>query len=509
MQIRTIKFKSSSFEEKEVSGELVDSITHSTNELYIIPTDYIVSITKNIKKKEYNNFDNEIDILILLDIIKFLIINEYHYSQYLHNKTSNYKRYIDFLKIVGIIDYVIPHSIEHSKTKTYILTKTSDSFSVIFIGDKKDDIIIDNEFTSNEYISQSDYKLDPIRSYTLLEAKIDVPLAIYRNHRSTLRKAINSLGVHYNYAHIMCMRLYAINRFLNHKRYINKAINCDRVFSSFTELSKESRESLYMDINGKREYFHEVDLKNAAPCLLANKIYVENNINSDFLNDCGSGVFYEKIMEEVKRIGGKEWYYYKEKKSFYFNKRDDIKVMVCASILFGDNNNPFLTKAFENLYKNEYNIIINEKNEIGKKKFASSIMNYEASVFVDIEPICYNFTTHDAIYFTNYNNTTYIEKMITDRMIDIFGENSKFVVSKTKNINDNDVIINDNDNDNDISTYIFDEKKDGRKNNREQIIMNIMMSGTTKTKDISVITGFTINNINKIKNKIKKNGFGI
>ena len=180
---------------------------------------------------------------------------------------------------------------------------------------------------------------------------------------------------------------------LSNNRYIKKGEKVDRLYHSFTNLSRISRK--YLHINGCK--YHEVDVRNCQPlllCFLLRKMNME--IDIDYIDDCQNGVIYEQFITDKK-------------------DRDMVKEHLYKSIYFALNAQFDVAKDFKRIYPLTYQSI-SELHSSGDT-LASLLQNIEASIFNKIRPkqSKYYFTLFDAIYFIDERDEDYIKCQIREK----------------------------------------------------------------------------------------------
>lgn len=192
---------------------------------------------------------------------------------------------------------------------------------------------------------------------------------------------------------------------LTHKRYISKGDKVDRVYNSFTNLSKIARKHLHI----KGVKFNNIDIKNCQPLILC--YYILSNgyvIDETYLKVCELGKFYETLMDKdiLEQIGDDE--------DLYNEYRNDIKVESYKNIFFFLNKEADITKKFANEYPNIYYFMCDYYDSFPEKTMASNLQNIEASIFNTIVPTNsnYYYTLFDAIYFTDIEDAPLISNSI-------------------------------------------------------------------------------------------------
>lgn len=180
---------------------------------------------------------------------------------------------------------------------------------------------------------------------------------------------------------------------LTNNRYIKKGKKVDRLYHSFTNLSRVSRAHLYV----KKSKYHEVDVRNCQPLLLCFLLRQKNmEIDLDYINDCQNGVIYEQfINDDIDRDVVKDSLY----KAIYFDLKPKHEV----------------AKVFKKLYPLTYQSL--SKLHETEDTLASLLQNIEASIFNEIRPkkSKYYFTLFDAIYFTDEKDEDDIKCQINEK----------------------------------------------------------------------------------------------
>lgn len=172
-------------------------------------------------------------------------------------------------------------------------------------------------------------------------------------------------------------------------RYIKKGYKVDRIYHSFSNISKISRNYLNIPMCN-------IDLKNSQPLFLIAYL-IENNMPYDisYKNDCESGEIYLN--------------FYNTRKEDFSNDTDElrtnVKKAIYKNIFFGFNENSLYNKRFKELYPKVWSSL-KSINESGAT-LAGILQNREASLFNNLKPkkSKYFFTLFDAIYYSDKNDT--------------------------------------------------------------------------------------------------------
>lgn len=495
MKLKTINFSSKQLN-KSIPKYLLNLVENTNNNnLRIIPTLHWEIIKNNLFNNEkYSKYNNEKDFFHIIDTLLFIINYNFQSSKRMEKEIDRYyKKYINILKNFGIIIHKENFDRKNKKCNRYFTCDVDDRFTII---------TKDSKF-KNKDDDKVNEKLDEYEQFTLENAKINIPLAITRNHLKIRNTE--------NYSLRMSMRLSSISRFIHNKRYVKKSIKCGRLYTSFTELSSETRKSVYIKIDGENYYFNEIDMSNAAPCLLTNRLLRDEGLNGQMLKDAGDGRFYESLHNEIKKSGeiNNKWYNFKDDEYLYYNERNSIKKMVCASILYGEQPNKILLQAFYNLYPTEALIINHIKEEEGKD-FANNNMKEESKIFLNLNVPVYKFTTHDAIYFLDKDNEKLFRKAIDKRMKYNFGEKVKYDLKVNYNNSDEyDVQINNFKGKFNIFLITPKKRKEHKQHKQHKQrtknidkVKNLIDSGITKNMELVKETGLSLSTIKRIKKSI-------
>jgi hypothetical protein len=179
------------------------------------------------------------------------------------------------------------------------------------------------------------------------------------------------------------------------ERYISYGEKVDRISHSFSNMSRVSREYLY--VNGMK--YNDIDIVNCQPLLLAYVLKSKNmKYDEQYIQDCENGVFYEHFVGITDKflVGNK-------KKSFHKIStldRENAKIQVYRSILFKFKDTNPVNLKFKELYPKTHESLSSIPKTIS---MASILQNAEAEIFNSIIPKYseYFFTLYDAIYFTS------------------------------------------------------------------------------------------------------------
>lgn len=310
-----------------------------------------------------------------------------------------YKEYTDLLQELEVLTKV-PYN--DGKFYQYGLDKGNKSMQYrIHNNYIKDDICVVVFENVCKLELDTDRNYDKKLEKTILKAQINYKNAIIDEIKNYKNNCL--FNKQQSLFNLKC-RLSAILQ-LSNRRFINKGKKVDRIYNSFSNLSRISRKHLHI----KGSYFKSIDIKNCQPLLLSYYILQNGGIIDDlYLNMCEEGKFYESLMDEslIKDMN----------KEQYEEYRDNIKIETYKNILFFLNKEAEITKKFANLYPNIYYFMDNYYRHNLEETMASNLQNIEASIFNNIvapKSIGY-YTLFDAIYFTDDNDIDFIYSNINE-----------------------------------------------------------------------------------------------
>jgi len=292
---------------------------------------------------------------------------------------KHYKRYMDILSDNKIITPIKNNSGRYYQTgietKKYrlldIWTKDNDLCLVYFeSNDRNIDVYIDENLN-----------IDKRMIYTVTnKLKIDYTSALKAEILNWQEKGFTTARLRKRLSKLFSSKDY---------RYIKKGYKVDRIYHSFSNISKISREYLNIPMCN-------IDLKNSQPLFLVAYL-IENGKDYDlsYKNDCESGEIYLN--------------FYNVRKEDFSNDSDElrsnVKKAIYKNIFFGFNENSLYNKRFKQLYPRVWQSLkdINDSGET----LAGILQNKEASLFNNLNPkkSKYYFTLFDAIYYSDKNDT--------------------------------------------------------------------------------------------------------
>lgn len=182
---------------------------------------------------------------------------------------------------------------------------------------------------------------------------------------------------------------------IHNKRYVKKGEKVDRIYHSFSNLSRISREHLYV---GYKTY-NSIDIVNCQPVLLC--YFLKKNdqpIDDNYIQDCESGCLYENFVNMTDTFT-----YFKNGINIREEKtldRENAKIELYRSIYFRFRESNPVNQKFKELYPLTWQSL---KEYSETTTMACILQNIEAEIFNDLVPrrSKYFFTLFDAIYFTS------------------------------------------------------------------------------------------------------------
>lgn len=282
-----------------------------------------------------------------------------------------------------------------------------------------------------------------------------------------------------------------------------KGENVNRVYSSFTSLSRVSRKFLVYDGNP----FYEVDIKNCQPllliCILSEMGY---HIDQTYIDDVTTGNFYEALMAQAikMRLVKQVKIDSKSMNTKYLTNRDDVKILVYSDILFCTKlKDTAIVKIFKSLYPRVYKALkeITEQLSLTDEKLARPLQNMEAEIVLSVIPKSNYFTVHDAIYITDKREINHIKNMLIRKINKksnglikniLFGKIESYDIIK---IDDNEI---------EVITKVLRSKDKFKTRKKFNNLMEFKsLYGTLTIKEIQEKLGLSRSSIMKYKKQLK------
>lgn len=382
------------------------------NKIYFIPT-FVIDI---LNKYAIDNSD---------DISKSFIENYFSIVQALIQAQFGHQKRVSSIKLARIKNYKfilnlltpelitskINYSTESHRCFEYKLNLSDDNWSFAYIenagGNQKFEPYIDNRLETNHPCNNSKYK----------DALINTEIDVYNAIISEIEEYnITEPDILSRSAKIKI----AITKILafSNRRFIKKGKNVDRVYNSFTILSKVARK--HIRLNGLS--FTEIDIPNCQPLLLLillNKynIIPDTNYEKDVLDRC----LYERIMEHAKHLGYKKELIKSKNKpveTFSFEDRKQVKILSYRSIYFKLKkvNKSKTAFIFKQLYPKVYDALDTHPQLKDGKKLAFHLQNLEAEIILNVIPNCAYYTVHDSIAVINSEEVEFVKNTIRNNI---------------------------------------------------------------------------------------------
>jgi hypothetical protein len=297
-------------------------------------------------------------------------------------------KYKDYLKILKSLDIMtdVPYE-DGTFYKRKNLFKQYRIHSDYFNKEDLAIVVLEDDDKDYKFINTVD-GLDERYINTIKHLEIDIHKAIeaeiqYFNEKSlsiqTLKKRISKIF------------------YTKRKRFIKKGKKVERIYHSFTNVSRVSRKHLNV-------HLYSIDIVNCQPLILVANLRDKGmKFDRQYQNDCEEGIFYEGFMDINKpdnvSFEDEDW-------------RGDTKKAIYKNIFFGFNKRSKHNKRFKELYPDTwYSLSLIYESPVS---LASQLQNIESSLFNKITPKFskYYFTLFDAIYFDNITDKYPLENII-------------------------------------------------------------------------------------------------
>jgi len=297
---------------------------------------------------------------------------------------NRYKEYMDILSELDILTKV-----PYNDGSFYKIKSTNMQYRIHneYINDEDLAIIVLEDDKSKETFTNEVENLNQKYINTIKKLEVNIPSAIAAEIEHFKEKNLSISALRNRISRIF---------YTKRKRFIKKGNKVDRIYHSFTNLSKVSRKHFNINMT-------DVDIINCQPLLLV-ALLKRNGFKSDdtYQRDCEAGCFYERFVDiNETGISDDEQRTY-TKKSLYKN------------IFFGFNTRSKHNKRFQELYPQTWSSL--ELISKNCESLASQLQNLESALFNNLIPkkSKHYFTLFDAIYFDNLLDRYDIEKTIKD-----------------------------------------------------------------------------------------------
>jgi len=285
---------------------------------------------------------------------------------------DKYKKYMDILNDLDIITRV-----PYQDDTFYVRGSKSCQYRVHnnYLSEEDLAIIILEDDRSKETFTNTVENIDRRYIDTIKKLELNIPSAIDAEIRNFIENDLSISSLRNRISRIF---------YTKRKRFIKKGEKVDRIYHSFTNLSKISRKHFNIQMN-------DVDIINCQPLLLV-ALLEKNGFKYDisYKTDCEAGCFYERFLE-INKTGD----------TSTEEHRSNTKVSLYKNIFFGFNKSSKHNKKFNELYPETWKSL--ELISENCKSLASQLQNLESELFNNLIPTKskYYFTLFDAIYFDN------------------------------------------------------------------------------------------------------------
>lgn len=328
---------------------------------------------KRIALKNILDFLNWVDVKININRNTIIPISSNTLIEFFNR--DNYKEYMSILKSMNILtDVPYEDGSFYTKGSLYKQYRVHNDYI------NKEDlaIIVLEEDRSKDKFNNEVNDLDERYIKTIKNIEIDI------------KSAITSEIEHYKKNNLSVSNLRnRISRILytKRKRFIKKGNKVDRIYHSFSNVSKVARKHLSIKM-------YDIDIKNCQPLLLIALLKeMKLEYDDNYQYDCEAGNFYENfITNELTR--------------------DDVKEELYRTVFFNFNENRKINKKFNEIYPKTWNSLKDIKDM--NKSLACELQNIESKLFNNLIPkkSKHYFTLFDAIYFDNLNDVTELNNKI-------------------------------------------------------------------------------------------------
>jgi hypothetical protein len=302
---------------------------------------------------------------------------------------DKYKAYMDILSELDILTKVPYQHLSGNKNPFYKIKSTNMQYRIHneYINDEDLAIIVLEDDRSKDSFTNEVEGLDKRYVDTIKKLNINIQSAIEAEIKYFKEKNLSISALRNRISRIL---------YTKRKRFIKKGTKVDRIYHSFTNLSKVSRKHFNVPMN-------DVDIVNCQPLLLV-ALLKQNGFKSDksYQVDCEAGCFYERFLD-INETGLSE-----------DEQRTYTKKSLYKNIFFGFNKRSKHNKRFQELYPQTWSSLENISENC--ESLASQLQNLESALFNNLVPkkSKHYFTLFDAIYFDNLLDRYDIEKTIKD-----------------------------------------------------------------------------------------------
>ena len=267
---------------------------------------------------------------------------------------DKYKEYMDILSELDILTKV-----PYDDGSFYKIKSTNMQYRIHneYINDEDLAIIVLEDDRSKETFTNEVENLNQKYINTIKKLEVNIPSAIAAEIEHFKEKNLSISALRNRISRIF---------YTKRKRFIKKGNKVDRIYHSFTNLSKISRKHFNINMT-------DVDIINCQPLLLV-ALLKKNGFKSDhtYQRDCEAGCFYERFVD-INETGLSE-----------DEQRTYTKKSLYKNIFFGFNTRSKHNKRFQELYPQTWNSL--ELISKNCESLASQLQNLESALFNNLVP---------------------------------------------------------------------------------------------------------------------------
>lgn len=378
--IEIIPLKLKDIFDKEYITSL-DLIKESNNNCYITSVDLISKllvidlpiVNKRLAISNILTFLNYFD--TACDERNILVIPSTIFVKFF--TTKHYKEYIKVLEDNKIISNIVYKDEEGKPTFKYKVGEASKKYRAYDSYNNSDLCLVVIDSNKRPVLQIEDNLVD--------KKFVDTISTIGMNYKNAICDEIDNFQSSNMDLNVLRKRISRLLS-LRVRRFLKKGIKVDRIYHSFTNLSKISRKHTLIN-------FNNIDIVNCQPLLLC--AYLIKNgydIDNSYKDDCENGLIYERFIYKLPREETKVELY--KSIYFYFSKKNEYN------------------KKFKEIYPITWQSLSTiSANNIS---MASILQNFEASLFNNIKPIKSEnyYTLFDAVYYDNIMDSSNITNII-------------------------------------------------------------------------------------------------
>lgn len=328
---------------------------------------------KRIALKNILDFLNWVDVKININRNTIIPISSNTLIEFFNR--DNYKEYMFILKSMNILtDVPYEDGSFYTKGSLYKQYRVHNDYI------NKEDlaIIVLEEDRSKDKFNNEVNDLDERYIKTIKNIEIDIKAAITAEIEHYKKNNLSVSNLRNRISRIL---------YTKRKRFIKKGNKVNRIYHSFSNVSKVARKHLSIKM-------YDIDIKNCQPLLLIALLKeMKLEYDDNYQYDCEAGNFYENfITNELTR--------------------DDVKEELYRTVFFNFNENRKINKKFNEIYPKTWNSLKDIKDM--NKSLACELQNIESKLFNNLIPkkSKHYFTLFDAIYFDNLNDVTELNNKI-------------------------------------------------------------------------------------------------